>query len=311
MTTLSDRYQTIMDPSASLEVLATAFPAEWSEVQNQAKTLIQKGESAAVSKHLVDARGVIDHWSKRLKTSEKPQALMVEALPQIAKARLTLLTIERWYRRALTKHDDRGPAILDRFVAENLFFNRKQQRRCPSRLLFQIVWPLVRGKSAISAALQGMGIYCVFSQEFGRALKRLINGRPCLEVGAGDGTLTLLLDTLGVVTQATDDYSWEKRIRYPDWVEKISAQDALKQYSPKVVICSWPPPGNHFEEKIFSTASVELYIAIVSKHHYAAGNWQAYKQQKRFSWQADTFLTRLLLPKEWDHEVLVFRRLPA
>lgn len=310
MSNLLERYRAIMDPAASLEVLAGAFPGEWHEVQTQAKTLIKNAQSEAVSAHLVKARAVIDSWNQKLKASTKPQNLLAEALPQIAKARLLLLTLESWYRRALAQGGGRAPSRFDHFVANTLFFNRQRQRRCPSHIWFQSLWPLVRQKSAISALLQGMGIYCVFSRQFGRELKRLINGRTCLEVGAGDGTLTLLLDELGVSAHATDDYSWQKRIRYPEWVEKLTAQAALEHYAPRVVVCSWPPPDNQFEEKIFATKSVELYVAIVSKHRYAAGNWQAYESQGQFVWQAEARLSRLLLPKEWEHQVLVFRRAP-
>lgn len=308
MPTLRESYQAIMDPGASLETIAGAFPREWAVVQDATAALVKQGRPDLVSEHLFKAQSTISDWNRKLKACAKPHTLLPQAVPQMATARLTLLVLESLYRRALARHDGRAPNFLDNLISQALFFDRSRRRRSPSRLLFECLWPIVRGKAAISAAIQGMGIYCVFTREFGRELKRLINGRACVELGAGDGTLTLLLEAYGVSVQATDDYSWEKRIRYPEWVQKSTAEQALERYAPEVVLCSWPPPGNQFEKHIFATKSVKLYIAVVSKHRYAAGNWLTYQSQKSFAWQAEPGLTRLLVPHEWDHEVLVFRR---
>lgn len=308
MPTLRDSYQVIMDPGASLETIAGAFPGEWAVVQKATSALVKQGRPDLVGEHLSKAQSTIVDWNRKLRDCAKPHTLLPQAVPQMATARLTLLALESLYRRALARHDGRAPTAWDRLISQALFFDRKRQRRSPPRLLFECLWPIVRGKAAISAAIQGMGIYCVFTREFGRELKRLINGRSCVELGAGDGTLTLLLEEHGVSVQATDDYSWDKRIRYPPWVEKYSAEQALERHAPQVVLCSWPPPGNQFEKHIFTTASVKLYIAIVSRHRYAAGNWMSYESQKDFTWKAEPRLTRLLVPHEWDHEVLVFHR---
>jgi hypothetical protein len=308
MPTLGESYQAIMDPGTSLETIASAFPREWSLVQDATAAIVKQDRSDLVSEHLVKAQTTISDWNRKLKASTRPHTLLPQAVPQMATARLTLFALESLYRRALARQDGRAPTFFDRLISQTLFFDRKRQRRSPSRLLFKCLWPLVRGKAAISTTIQGMGIYCVFTREFARELKRLICDRACVEVGAGDGTLTLLLEAFGVSVHATDNYSWEKRIRYPDWVEKYTAEQALERYAPEVVLCSWPPPGNQFEKHIFATESVKMYIAIVSRHRYAAGNWLTYRSQKGFAWQSEPELTRLLVPQEWDHEVLVFRR---
>lgn len=308
MTTPIEHYRVIMDPAATLDSLAQAFPTEWAEVQDITKQLVKDAHAEAVSHRLLQARAALDQWNQKLKSSAKPQTLLAQALPQIAKARLTLLAIESVYRRALAAPEQGRRGALDHFIAQTLFFNRQRQRRSPSRFLFRCLWPLVKGKAQVAAAIQNLGIYCVFSQDFGRVLKPMLQGRACLEIGAGDGSLTLLLEQLGVPVHATDDYSWSKRIRYPTWVEQLPADAALHKYQPEVVLCSWPPPGNSFEKHIFTAQSVRLYIAIISKHRYAAGNWQSYEEQRAFRWEADSQLSRLLLPPEWDHEVLVFRR---
>jgi hypothetical protein len=53
---------------------------------------------------------------------------------------------------------------------------------------------------------------------------------------------------------------------------------------------------------------VELYVAVVSRHRFAAGDWVAYEAQRTFDWAVDERLSRMVLPPELDPAVLVFRR---
>ena len=115
----------------------------------------------------------------------------------------------------------------------------------------------------------------------------------------------------GVKIRATDDHSWKHAIEYPDTVERLGSRQALTKYEPKAVICSWPPPGNTFEQKVFSARSVELYIVIGSRHRFAAGNWDSYTAQDRFEWAIDNSLSLLVIPPELDSAVLIFRRKSA
>lgn len=139
-------------------------------------------------------------------------------------------------------------------------------------------------------------------------LRDLIGPRLCLEIGAGDGTLTRFLNELGVSATATDDYTWSDKITYPETVIRMDASAALLQYSPQVVLCSWPPAGNNFEKNIFRTQSVEMYIAIISRHRFASGDWDTYEAQKSFSLEFRPDLTHLLLPPELGSIVLIFNR---
>jgi hypothetical protein len=88
----------------------------------------------------------------------------------------------------------------------------------------------------------------------------------------------------------------------------MDARAALAHYQPKAVLCSFPPPKNLFEQEVFRTASVDLYIVLTTKHHFAAGDWSAYQVQTEFAWHADQALAALLLPPEIDPQVLVFKR---
>jgi hypothetical protein len=143
-----------------------------------------------------------------------------------------------------------------------------------------------------------------------KELAILFDDRPCLEIGAGDGTLSRLLLEAGTRITATDDHSWSHTIPYPDTVERIDAGEALKKYRPQVTICSWPPPNNNFERHVFKTESVGLYIVIGSRHKFASGNWETYAAQKDFDRQIDSRLSCYVVPPELDSAVLIFSRKP-
>jgi hypothetical protein len=124
----------------------------------------------------------------------------------------------------------------------------------------------------------------------------------------GDGTLSRFLADVGVHITATDDYSWKHAIDYPKTVKRLDAKEALDQYQPWAVISSWPPPSNRFERYVFSAKSVELYLVIGSRYHFASGNWEAYKSQDKFELSHDVRLSTCVLPPELESDVLIFRR---
>ena len=156
--------------------------------------------------------------------------------------------------------------------------------------------------------VQERGIYCFCSRELVAALARLLGPLPCVELAAGDGTLSRFLRAAGVEITATDDQSWGHRVTYPADVVKLEARRALAELSPRAVICSWPPPGNAFERRVFTTPSVELYVVIGSRHRFATGDRASYDRQDRFTGGPEEALSRLVLPPEIDPAVLVFRR---
>ena len=137
----------------------------------------------------------------------------------------------------------------------------------------------------------------------------MIGEQPCLEIAAGDGTLSRFLAAEGVAVVATDDHSWPD-VSFPPDVLRQDARQALRVHQPAVVICSCgPPAGNDFERDVFKTRSVQLYIVISSRHRWASGDWAGYEKQTGFEFAAeDPALTRLVLPPELDAAVYVFRR---
>jgi hypothetical protein len=198
--------------------------------------------------------------------------------------------------------------ILNGYIAQKLLFSEGLERKPVSLFWFRLLWPLLWQKNLLMPLVQPEGIYCFYSRRLIDELALLIGNRRCLEIAAGDGTLTRFLVASGVNITATDDYSWRSEVKYSDCVVKMDAQDALRVYSPEVVICSWPPAGNGFEHQVFKTLNVQLYVVIGSRHRFAAGNWVDYQSQNDFEFEENEQLSCCVLPPELDAAVYLFRR---
>ncbi len=96
-----------------------------------------------------------------------------------------------------------------------------------------------------------------------------LNNKPftVLEIGAGDGRLAHFLqkklndempDKIKVV--ASDTGSWKIEPTFP--VENLSNREALENYKPQIVICSWMPPNVDFSADIRNCDSVKEYLLI-------------------------------------------------
>jgi hypothetical protein len=231
-------------------------------------------------------------------------------MPFLVRKRMALLAAQRALQAAAmgASPGRRRFGLWSGFLVQRLFFSRGLVRKPVSMRRFRRLWPLVTQKRLLMPLVQPRGMYAFYSQELVAALARLIDGRPALEIAAGDGCLSGFLQAAGVNVRATDDHSWTQNIRYPDSVEKLDAATALKQHQPKVVLCSYPPPKNTFEQCVFRTDSVELYIVITTKHRFAAGDWQTYESQRTFAMTADGELSRLILPPEIDPLLILFTR---
>ena len=200
--------------------------------------------------------------------------------------------------------------LFNGFIAQKLLFSKGLERKPVSLFWFRLFWPLVWQKKRLMPLVQPRGIYCFYTRALVKALAGMIGARSCLEIGAGDGTLTRFLKDQGTRLTATDNHGWNKAVEYPEWVVKLDARAALARYAPEVVICSWPPAQNDFERSVFDTPSVQLYIVIGSRHPIASGNWKDYRRQSAFDLDQDKKLGALLLPPELGCAVYVFRRKP-
>lgn len=198
--------------------------------------------------------------------------------------------------------------LLNGYLAQKLLFADGLLRKPVSLFWFRLLWPLIWQRRLLMPLVQPKGIYCFYSRQLVDKLAELIDSRTCLEIAAGDGTLTRFMTDRGAKITACDDYSWKHEVDYPAFVIKQGAKEALLEYSPEVVLCSWPPAGNSFERQVFRTRSVQLYIVIGSRHRFAAGNWDEYLTQTEFDLQEDTRLSSLVLPPELDAAVYIFSR---
>lgn len=290
----------------SLENLAEAYPFDWQRVQRDVGALIERDDADEITAYITRA--------------SQPQA----APPGRARSAKERLNAE--IRRQMTVHllkqailrSSTGVSegrirfnLVNGFVAQKLLFRRDLERKPVSLWRFRMIWPLLRQRRLLMPLVKKKGIWCFYSKPLVSRLTALIGDRSCLEIAAGDGTLSRFLADAGVRVTATDDYSWSESITFPDTVLQQDARTALRIHQPEVVICSWPPAGNQFEHYVFATASVQQYIVIGSRHEASAGNWTAYRNQNAFDLQHDDRLSTLMLPPEVDHAVYVFTRVAA
>jgi hypothetical protein len=285
----------------SLPTLRETFPEIWQEVESE--LIAAQAENNPARLHaLLNPTPSHDIGKKQ---SPREQAIFVRSA---VKQRMTALAVER-HALALVTGKVSGKVrfnLLNGMLAQRLLFKRGFERKPVSLFWFKLLWPLLWQKHFLMPLVERKGIYCFYSRALIDQLAILIGHRKCLEIAAGDGTLTRFLQARGVQITATDDHSWPDRIDYPDSVVRMDAETALRRHAPQVVICSWPPAQNSFEREIFHTPSVELYIVIASQHRFASGNWVDYEAQKGFNFEQSEALSRLVLPPELGSMVSVF-----
>jgi hypothetical protein len=290
----------------STQEMHAAFPEEWSAMEKELEAALAERDPARLHRllqpHAISVKGGARRNINKMEKKEMVRASV--------RQRMATLAIER-YSLAIATGKTSGKVRFNLFngwLAQQLLFQRGFERKPVSLGWFKLLWPLVWQKSLLMPLVERKGIYCFYSRPFVQQLAALLAGRSCLEIGAGDGTLTRFLRDRGVTITATDDYSWQDRIAYPASVVQMDATAALRHHSPEVVLCSWPPARNSFEREVFRTRSVALYVAIVSVHRFASGNWEEYEAQQDFVMECRPDLSRLLLPPELGCEVLLFRR---
>jgi len=298
---------------ASLNELMERYPAEWQITGPELVSALEDGRVQTLEEFTARARSIEETWYQRVRSSRDNAKVVESAKPYLIKSRMAILAMTHCCQAAaLGRASGKSRFnLVNGYIIQKLLFSRHLTRKPASIKRFRFWWRFVTQKRLLMPLVQARGIYCFYSQELIEALRALIGDRTCLEVGAGDGTLARFLAEKGINVRATDDHSWKRMIEYPQTVEMLGAKQALAKYQPRVVICSWPPPGNTFEQKILSTRSVELYIVIGSRHKFAAGNWNSYAAQDRFEWGVDDSLSSLVIPPELDSAVLIFRRKPA
>lgn len=295
----------------NLNELIRQFPNEWNQVRAEVIPLIENPDPEKLKNFASQATLTTSYWRQRIQKSQSHPNLTKEAKKRIIQSQMKSLALDQFYQTLLrSKIEGKKPlSFKNRWIANQLFFARGLERKPASLLLSKWLWPWMSQKGKFLSLVNEAGIYCFYSKALVRELAQQIGKTKCLELAAGDGTLTNFLIAQGVRVEATDDYSWSHKIKFTSSIQKIEAVRALKKYSPQTVICSWPPAGNSFEAEIFKTKSVNLYIVIGSQYSFATGNHEAYQNQKSFSMSHDLKLSNSVLPQELNNAVYVFRRL--
>ena len=288
----------------SLEELRTGFPEEWELVQRELAPVIERGDIDELKAYVL---AVTQPTAPRSRGSRHDERELV------APAVRRRIAAEHLRRMALSAASGTREGrvrfnLVNGYIAQKLLFAHDLERKPVSLRWFRVIWPLLPQRGLLMPLVLRKGIYCFYSRALIRKLARMIGDRGCLEIAAGDGTLSRFLADAGVAITATDDHSWQHSISFPETVRRQDAVKALRVYEPRVVVCSWPPANNSFEREIFRTSSVQLYIVIGSQHRFATGNWAAYEEQEEFVFSEDPALSRLVVPPELEAAVYVFRR---
>lgn len=317
----------------SLKRLIQVCPDLWQETGNAinqrlgtvSRTGVHSGNADNLNSYVQDLAAKADGWLAPLKKARWNLGMVERAFPDLIRARMARLALQNYYLGALA---GKGGKIRFNWwngtLLQKLLFHHGFERKPVNLFWYDLLWPLVSQKKILMRLVYKKGIYCFYSRRFIRDLVALVRElsqessptNSILEIAAGDGTLARFLRNAGLETIACDDYSWEATAKVaPDEVLKLDAASALRQFKPKVVICSWPPAGNQFEREVFATTDTLLYVVIGSRHQFASGDRSAYatavgtaERPGKFSLVVDTRLAQGILPRELDNEVLVFRR---
>jgi hypothetical protein len=294
----------------TLDELCARHPEEWVVVQQDISAIVERGVAEELKAYLeqlsTPATAARNSPVGRQKYTEAALSQFIRsrmAHESVKKLCLSTLAADTGVKKGKLRFN-----LFNGYIAQKLLFSKGMERKPASLFWFKLLWPLVWQRKRLMSLVQPRGIYCFYSRELIKSMAAMIASRSCLEIGAGDGTLSRFLRTQGVQLIATDNYGWNKAIEYPEHVLKLDAREALATYTPEVVICSWPPSQNDFERSVFNTPSVQLYIVIGSRHQFAFGNWKDYKQQSDFDFEEDQKLGALVIPPELGAAVYVFRR---
>jgi hypothetical protein len=288
----------------SLRELRDAYPREWETVQHDLGQAVGRGDVEELKAYVLALASRPAAPGGRSRARQEAQlAAQIRRQMTIAALREASLSAATGVTSGRLRFN-----LVNGWVMQRLLFRRGFERKPVSRFWFRLLWPLLWQRRYLMPLVEPKGIYCFYSRGLVRALAARIGDRSCVEIAAGDGTLSRFLAGEGVQVTATDDHSWAHAIDFPSSVVRQDARTALRTRRPAVVLCSWPPPGNAFEAEVFRTPSVELYLLIASRHEFAAGNFVAYEQQSEFTFAEDPELSRLVLPPELDAAVYVFER---
>ena len=175
------------------------------------------------------------------------------------------------------------PQVIEPRAEANLqasmaFIDRAMQKPAASRTFIENYWcefgPVTF--SPLFAWCEDNGVFEVLTVEYVEALATYLSdrqqslpaavrGAPILEVGAGSGKLSHMLNAtnkLRTPVVATDDGSWA--LDSPFEVLQIESGVAVAQVEPSIVMCSWMPENIDFSAAWRQQATVQEYILVGS-----------------------------------------------
>ncbi len=125
----------------------------------------------------------------------------------------------------------------------------------------------------------------ILTQEFVQALGRYVSERiepssTVLEVGAGSGRLAHFLReelqrlSPGVSVIAADSNAEGIATTLP--VQNMDTETALKEFEPRLVICSWMPRNQDWSADFRETPSVQEYILIGEQEEVTGHTWKTW-----------------------------------
>ncbi|MGK9250273.1 hypothetical protein [Paenibacillus humicus] len=307
----SETAQKILSNEIGVETLLQQYPEYQEEVLRELQQLKHYRKSnlveTIIDKYTISTKTAIDRISK----SQMNEKTINAFLPQIIKARFAIYLLEKLNVVASAGGSTESLRfnLWDGTILQSLLFSKGLKRKPVSLRLFRMGWRLVLRKQILMPLVNKKGIYCFYSKPLVKELSKLIGDQNCIEIGAGDGTLTLFLEDKGVDCKATDDHSWSHYIEYPKFVEKLDAKQALEKYHPSAVICSWPVPNNTYEKQVFKADSVNLYIVIGTSKSAYTGDFDAYAKADHFTMEKNEMLSAMIVPPSPDNAVYIFRRI--
>jgi hypothetical protein len=305
-----ESYLELAQATLSVDEMRKRFPADWDRACDGLDTIWKATSAEELADRLRQIKSAAESHLARVQKSRGNRKTIEAAVIPMLRYHAARIAVKNFYLTNLSKPDADGKVRLSLFnglVLQRLLFRRGFERRAPSMAAFRFWWKIVGQHELLLFLCQKRGIYCFYSRDLVRELARLAAGRPCLEIAAGDGTLTRFLRREGVDVVATDSHDWPG-IEYPDFVEKLDAREALRKYPRPVVLCSWPPPFNRFEHLVFQSPAVRTYVVIGSCREFGTGDWKAYEQATPFAWERSERLASLMIPPELDSAVFVFQR---
>lgn len=301
----------ILTNQINVKTLLQKYPEYQEEVLKEIGVLKNRHENnliqAMIDKYTASSKMAV----RKIQKSGFNEITINAFLPSVIKARMAIYLLEQLTvtLSSGTTQDNIRFSLWDGMILQRLLFRKGFERKSVSLTGFHFFWKLVKDKEILMPLVNKKGIYCFYSKPLINELAKLIDNKSCLEIGAGDGTLTRFLNNEDVPCVATDDYSWEHYIDYPEFVERLDAKAALLKYSPEVVLCSWPVPGNHYEKHVFRRNSVELYIVIGTRNPKSTGDFEAYLNNGTFTMELNEHLSSLILPPSQENAVYVFRKI--